>query len=190
MKKKLKIGIIIVVLGLLAYMGYKVFSKMQYKSDVEKTLQTLPEFHFKSLDSVSFTNAHLKPNTPTVFIYFNSTCDYCQHEAQSISENIDQFKDLQLLFISTESIATIKTFSEHYNLNNNPNITFLYDHSHLFTTQFDAITIPYILIYNSKQQLVKKHKGQLKPEVILKALFPALGGQESHPEHFDWLNTN
>lgn len=116
MKKTFKIIIPILVLSLLGYLVYNVISKMQYKSEVAKTLQTIPEFSFKTLENEEFTNTDLKPNTATVFIYFNSECDFCQHEAKNISENIDQFKNIQFLFVSTEDIGTIKTFAKTYNL--------------------------------------------------------------------------
>lgn len=174
MKKILKIIVPILVVSLLMYLGYSIITKMQHKDEVAKTLQTIPGFSFKTLENNTFTNKDLKPNTATVFIYFNSECDFCQHEAQSISDNLEQFKDMQLLFVSTEDIETIKAFAKTYNLINLQNITFLYDSTHTFSNRFDANSIPFILIYNKTQDLVKKHKGQLKPEAILKALIPAM----------------
>jgi len=143
---------------------------MQYKNQVAKTLQTIPKFSFKTLENEEFTNTNLKSNTATVFIYFNSECDFCQHEAQSISEHLEQFKEIQLLFVSTEDIETIKAFAKTYNLLTQQNITFLHDSTYTFSNRFDANAIPYILIYNKSQELVKKHKGQLNPDAILKLI--------------------
>ena len=168
MKKNLKIVIPIIVLALLGYMGYSIVGKMKQKNEIAKTLQTIPEFSFKTLNNQDFTNTNLLPNTPAIFVYFNSECDFCQHEAQSISENIEEFKDAQLLFVSTEQTETITEFAKTYNLHNQPNITFLNDSTHTFSTRFDASSIPYLLIYNKNKELVKKHKGQLKAETILK----------------------
>lgn len=170
MKKQLKIIVPILVLSLLGYLGYGVITKMQDKQAKANTLKTIPDFSFKRLDSTYFTKANLKPNTAIIFIYFNSTCDFCQHEAESISQHLDQFKNTQLLFVSTEDSNTIKTFAQAYNLLNQPNITFLYDNSDTFSSQFGANSIPYLLIYNTKQELVKTHKGQLKANAILKLL--------------------
>ncbi len=44
MKKKLKIGILCVVLGIFGYLGYKVVSKIGYKKEVKERLQTMPSF--------------------------------------------------------------------------------------------------------------------------------------------------
>ena len=45
-----------------------------------------------------FSNKNLKPNQSTIFIYFNSECDFCQHEAQTISNHIDKFNAVQFVF--------------------------------------------------------------------------------------------
>ena len=169
-KKPILIVVIIVVLGLLSYLGFNVISKAKEKNQIAKQLEIIPEFEFLNLEQQPFTKANLKPNTNTIFIYFNSDCDFCQHEAQSISDNLDKFKDVQFIFVSTEPIAIIQQFSEQYNLDNKPNITFLYDSNSNFSSQFDANSIPYLLIYDKNLKLTKKHKGQLNAKGILRAL--------------------
>lgn len=169
-KKTIVIIIILGVVSLLSYLGYNVITKTKEKTKISKQLQTIPEFEFLTMKDELFSNKNLKPNLPTIFIYFNSECDFCQHEAQTISDHIDKFKAVQFVFVSTEPIETIRQFSKHYNLNNQQNITFLYDSLHDFSSRFDATSIPYILIYDSNQKLLKKHKGQLNTNGILKVL--------------------
>lgn len=169
-KKTILIIVAVTVLGLLSFLGYNVISKTKEKNQIAKQLETVPEFEFLTLDQKPFTKANLKTNLNTIFIYFNSQCDFCQHEAQSISNNLDSFKNVQIIFISTESIDTIKKFSEQYNLNNQQNITFLNDNLNTFSSRFDANNIPYLLIYDQNQKLIKKHKGQLNAKGILRAL--------------------
>lgn len=176
MKQKLKIIIPIIALCLLGYLVYSIITKLENKSDVAKTLQTIPKFHFKTLDNNDFENKDLSSNNPIIFIYFNTECDFCHHEAQSISENIILFKEIELLFVSTQEPEIIKQFAIKHNLLNQPNITFLNDKTHLFADRFDANSIPFLLIYDRDQNLIKKHKGQLKPEAILKLLNPSQTG--------------
>lgn len=169
-KKPILLIVVFVALSLLSYLGYNVISKVKEKNQIAKQLEIIPEFEFLTLEQKTFTKSNLKPNSNTIFIYFNSECDFCQHEAQSISDNLDSFKNVQFIFVSTEPIETIKQFSEQYNLNNKQNITFLYDNLSTFSSQFDANSIPYILIYDQNQKLIKKHKGQLNAKGILRAL--------------------
>ncbi|MFD0992572.1 peroxiredoxin family protein [Tenacibaculum geojense] len=169
-KKSILILVVIVVIGLLSYLGFNVISKAKEKNKIAKQLEIIPEFEFLTLEQKPFTKANLKPKTNSIFIYFNSECDFCQHEAQSISDNLNSFKNGQFIFVSTEPIATIKKFSEQYNLNNQQNITFLYDSNSTFSSRFDANSIPYLLIYDQNQKLIKKHKGQLNANGILGVL--------------------
>ncbi|MDC9723798.1 MAG: redoxin domain-containing protein, partial [Urechidicola sp.] len=140
------------------------------KNEIAKQIQTIPKFELKTLDNIPFTNANLKSSLSTIFIYFNSECDFCQHEAESISQHLNKFKNAQFIFVSTENIDTIKQFSEDYKLNNQTKITFLYDYASHFTTQFNAQSIPYILIYDKNNELIKKHNGQLNANGILRVL--------------------
>lgn len=171
MRKKIILFVVIIsVLGLLSYLGFNVISKAKEKNQIAKQLETIPEFEFLTLEQQPFTKADLKPEKNTIFIYFNSECDFCQHEAKSISDNLESFKEVQFIFVSTEPITTIRQFSEQYNLNNKQNITFLYDNLSTFSSRFDANSIPYLLIYDNEQKLIKKHKGQLNAKGILRAL--------------------
>jgi len=169
-KKTILFIVLICVFGLLSYLGFNVISKAKEKKQIAKQLEIIPEFEFLTLEQKPFTKAKIKPNTNTIFIYFNSECDFCQHEAQSISDNLDSFKNVQFIFVSTEPIETIQQFAEQNNLNNKQNITFLYDIINTFSSQFDAHSIPYLLIYDQNQKLIKKHTGQLNANGILRAL--------------------
>lgn len=169
-KRKILFIVVLGVISLISYLGYSVITKATEKNEIAKNLQTIPKFELRTLDSISFTNQNLKPKTPTVFIYFNSECDYCHHEAESISQNLNSFKNVQFIFVSTEKIETIKQFSKKYKLHNQPNITFLYDNDYLFTRNFNANSIPYILIYNKENNLIKKQSGQLNANGILRVL--------------------
>lgn len=166
----MKIAIILSIIGLFTYLGFSIGHKIAHKQEIAKRLETIPEFHFKTLLNKEFNRTHLKQNTATIFIYFNTECDYCIHEAESILENLELFEDVYLLFVSNESISDIKAFAELHQLLNQKNIAFLYDHTDTFSSGFDANSIPFILIYNKDGILLKKHKGQLKPQTIANVL--------------------
>ncbi|WP_299113087.1 peroxiredoxin [uncultured Winogradskyella sp.] len=169
-KKTLKIVVVITILLVISFLGYQVATKAKEKNAIANSIINVPEFSFKTLDSIVFTSSSLYPNLPIVFLYFNSECEYCQYEAQSISENIDEFKDIQLVFVSTESIEKIIAFSKQYNLIDKENIIFLNDTKDEFSKIFNASSIPFTLIYDKKQQLIKTHKGQLNAVGILRII--------------------
>jgi peroxiredoxin len=169
-KKKMLFIVFLGIISLLTYLSYSIITKVKEKKETAKQIQIIPKFELKTLDSISFTNSNLKTNLSTIFVYFNSECDLCHYEAKSISDNLNKFKNVQFIFVSTESIAIIRQFSEEYKLSNQNNITFLYDFDNQFTNQFKAQFIPYILIYNKNNELIKKQKGQLNSNGILRVL--------------------
>lgn len=160
----------ILVVAILAFLGYKVVSKISYKNEVAANMEELPQFSYKGTQGSTFTKEDLKNGKPTVIIYFNSECEYCQHESQDIEQNIKKLKQVQLLFVSTENMETIQNFARTYKLNIYDNIHFLSDSQNTFANTFDAHTIPFILIYDKDKKLVKKIKGQTKVSTILAAL--------------------
>jgi peroxiredoxin len=169
-KKSIVLIVISSTLSLLSYLSYNVISKVKEKNKIAKQIKTIPKFEFLTLEQQPFNKANLKPNLNTIFIYFNSECEFCQHEAKSISQNLNKFKNVQFIFISFEKTEAIKKFTELYKLDNQENIVFLEDKKAMFSTLFNANSIPYILIYNKNNRLIKKHKGQLNAKGILRAL--------------------
>ena len=90
-KRKILFAVAFCVVSLLSYLGYKIISKAKEKNAIAKQLETIPPFSFQTLEQKPFTNSNLKPNIPTIFIYFNSECDYCQYEAKNINSNLHEF---------------------------------------------------------------------------------------------------
>ena len=167
-KRILKLTLLVVVIGVIFILVYKVISRTREINAIANKVKTIPAFSFTALDNQQFTRENLNLNMSIVFLYFNSECDFCQLEAAKISDAINDFKDVQLVFVSTEPIAKIKLFSEQYKLNNQENIVFLNDSNDDFYNLFNATSIPFILIYDKNQTLKKIYKGQLTVKSILK----------------------
>ena len=170
MKKTLKIVIPLLVISLLAFMGYKVVSKINHKRQVAENIKKLPAFSYLTLENKIFTNENLVKGKPTLFIYFNSECDFCNHEAEMVQQNIDQLKDIQVVFISYEPIEKIKQFATKFKLLNYDNIYFLSDSKITFATTFDVKSMPCLVLYDKKNNLIEKIKGQTKAETLIKKL--------------------
>ena len=147
-------------LTLLAFMGYKVWAKIEYKNEVIQNTESIPDFAYQNVENnESLNRRDLNKNLPVVFIYFNSECEYCQHEAQEIQQNIAAFNKTQIIFISTEKPNKIEEFAQNYNLKTYDNIYFLYDERDHFARTFDANTIPFLAVYNKHHKLIEKFKG-------------------------------
>ena len=170
MKKALKILIPILVLSLLAFMGYKVVSKINHKKQVAENIKQIPNFSYLTLENKVFTEEDLAQNKPTLFIYFNSECDFCNHEAEMVQQNLEQLKAIQVVFISYEPVDKIKQFATKFKLLNHANISFLSDTKVTFATTFDVKSMPCLVLYDKENNLIEKIKGQVKIETVLNKL--------------------
>jgi ahpC/TSA family len=162
--------IIVVVVLFLVVMGVQVLKKLQHKEQVQQALAILPEFSFCTLEGASFTNAQLPQNNKIVFIYFNTECEYCFYETKDISEQLERFKATTLLLVSNEKKEAIKAFAIKQNLQDKSQVIFLQDSTYTFAKQFEANSIPYILVYDAQGKLLLRHKGQIRAEKLLQLL--------------------
>ncbi|WP_139959250.1 peroxiredoxin family protein, partial [Flavicella sediminum] len=138
--------------------------------ELEDQIKELPDFSFLSLEGTAFTKGNLKEGTNTVFIYFNSECDFCVSETTKIQERLAEFENTELIFVSFEAREKIVDFAKHHQLFEVENIMFLEDEKLEFSTLFGAQSIPAIFIYDGNKLLLKKFKGATKIDAILKSL--------------------
>ena len=153
-------------------MGYKVLNKINHKKQVAENIKQMPAFSYVTLENKVFTQENLAQNKPTLFIYFNSECDFCNHEAEMVQQNIEQLKAIQVVFISYEPVEKIKQFATKFNLLNHANISFLSDSKISFATTFDVTSMPCLVLYDKENNLIEKIKGQVKIETVLDKLAP------------------
>lgn len=170
MKKDFKPIIILLFISILCFLGYKITCKINHKNEVAQNIKSIPVFSYQNINGKNFTNQSLKKETAVIFIYFNTECDYCINEAQMIKENITQFKDLQLVFVSFENLELIKKFAQKHQLTTYDNVYFLSDNKVSFSTTFDSQSMPSMILYNKKHQLIEKIKGQTKASTLLKKI--------------------
>lgn len=169
-KKIILIFVLLAISSLLLFLGYNIVTKTKKIKEIVTNTQTLPDFELLTLDNKKFTQSDVDENQPIVFVYFNSECDYCEYEAESIYNNLDALQKIQFLFVSTEPLEIIREFSKIHKLNNQPKITFLHDSTDILYHRFGASSFPYLLIYDGSQNLVLRHKGLLNVESILESL--------------------
>jgi len=170
MKRNLKFIILAVIGCVLAFLSYSIYKKTQYKKEVAKRISFIPAFSFVQLNGQVFATKDLQRNKNTLFVYYNSECEYCQSEVRQIQENLVGFKNTQLIFISFEPMEDIQKFAIDYQFDHKPNVLFLQDSKLEFSEIFDANSIPFMLLYNPQQELLQKFKGATKIANVLKHL--------------------
>lgn len=169
MKKALIIFILIFFISILGYVGYGIVVKINHKNEIAENIKNIPSFNYETIEGFNFTNNDLK-KSPSIFIYFNSECDFCNEEAKMIKENIDKFKNTQILFVSFEEKEKIKQFATQHKLLDYDNVSFLCDSKATFATTFDVKSLPCLVLYDENNILIDKIKGQIKADVLLKKM--------------------
>jgi peroxiredoxin len=161
---------IVLVIGVLAFLFHGISTRSSHRRAIARELQTIPDFVFYQLCGTPYTQDCLNRQQAAVLIYFHSDCDFCVHKARNISENLSDFADIQLLFVSFESVEVIESFAESKGLANQPDVIFLQDRNHVFPLRFDVNSAPHTLVYDRNGYLLRRFAGQVLAQTIIRAL--------------------
>lgn len=125
--------------------------------------KTMPAFAFTDLEGNSFTHADLQPDLATIFIFFDPYCDHCEHQAEMIQAAEADFKNVQIVFVTTEpEVAPTEAFmNKMFGNTTLEHVHFLLDTDYMFDAYFDGYyEVPSVLVYDKE----KKHKKTLNKE--------------------------
>jgi len=164
-RNTIKIILITVVVSLIGFFVIKTFATVRHKKKIRQRLTTSLNLPLVDLDSIPLVqDSHGKA---TLVVYFNPDCEHCQAEAKTIQSHIDDFKEINILFVSSEPIRTLRQFQGTYGLRNIPNVQFgKIDPSKAFDT-FGSVTFPYLLIYDANNHMIMDFKGGIKLKTLL-----------------------
>lgn len=114
----------------------------------------MPSIRLLLADSSTYINTtSISKDQRTMLVHFESECLGCQKETAAILKNIEVFRDIRLVFITTQNMKELKIFSNYYKFNKYPNIIAGLDYESTFPKHFDTHLTPYVAIYNKKQKL-------------------------------------
>jgi peroxiredoxin len=170
MKKYFKLILPVLFIGMFGFLIFQITSKIKHKKEVAENINTIPSFNFQNVNGGRFTNKNIIKKKPTIFIYFNSECEFCDEEAEMIKQNIDKFSTFQLIFVSIENPNKIKEFAINHKLIKYDKINFLSDPNVSFAPTFDVKSLPCLVLYDKNQHLIEKIKGQILPDILIKKL--------------------
>lgn len=172
MKNTIKWLVIITVLCVAAFLMNLTLEKDKSNKAVKQKRAVLPVLPLLSLDSTQLDFSIIE-NKPLVLIHFNSECDHCQYEANDVKKNVEGFSGTNLVFMSSEPLSKIRTFSQQTGLDTYQNIYFTKIDSEHSVDVFGSLSIPHVFIYGADKVLIKEFRGETNATVIIKHL-PAL----------------
>jgi cytochrome oxidase Cu insertion factor (SCO1/SenC/PrrC family) len=163
-KKMILLSLVVVI----AFLFVVVIKKITHESSVKSEQQHLADFALIESDG-NHTNSTSVCSGTTVLILFNSTCEHCQAEITQLKTYSKQFKKNNVVLISTEPLETINTFVHDLKLDTENHFRCYQISQDDLYNHFGTVSYPEIYIYKDFN-LVNHHKGETKPEVILKSL--------------------
>jgi peroxiredoxin len=133
-----------------------IWSLTFMEGSAQKPAQTIPEFTFYKLDKTPFTNKNVVTGKESLFIFFDVTCDHCQHTIKTLSARTKECRDISIYLISLEDKTAINTFFNQYgkNLPAEKNVTILQDSKNQFITQFGPRKYPSVFLYSAQKKLL------------------------------------
>lgn len=161
-------GCLLIILGVFLLLTLLVYDGIKKKISSLGQISIIPEFYFyDSLGSAVYWRELKGLDSPTVIFYINSTCSLCREEFYFIEKHLQDFKDSQLIFISTEDFEDIRAFAIEFNLWGKQGVYFLQDKELRFGSFFHLETVPSTLAYNADGTLLGAFKGMVSIKEII-----------------------
>lgn len=134
--------------------------------------QSIPDFTFYKMSGQPFARKDLTKDKKIVIIFFDITCEHCQHELKAISAQVNEFKKAEFYLVSLDEVSGILAFMEKYapQMKSKPNVTLLSDFNRQFITSFLPLQYPALYIYGPDWKLIKYYGQNSKVVDIIKTV--------------------
>ncbi|WP_300684928.1 thioredoxin fold domain-containing protein [Chryseobacterium sp.] len=168
MKKKKFLKVLAAVIPVLA-IGLVVYLFLNFQKRREKAeaLKYIPSFHLSTIDGNTFTQENLAHGQTKIIIYFSPGCHFCHAEAKELSKNKHTAKDIQWIWVASEPLNEIKEFAVKYKLDQQTDIFWCHDEMAILYQKLAISSVPYFLIYDKKNHLIKRNPGAIKLDKLI-----------------------
>lgn len=148
------------VLVMMAVVVDAYFMTMTAKERVKSISLSGPIF---DLDSVRFV---FPSGKPVVIVLFNSSCSSCVSELELLGNGVDELKQTEFVFLSTEPTSKLKSVAKQFG--NHHNVFFAKLSESAMFENFGLVRYPMILIYDLQGKLNVVFNGEVTIEAISK----------------------
>ncbi|NWJ52458.1 MAG: redoxin domain-containing protein [Bacteroidetes bacterium] len=154
----MKMSLITIVLSMIMFFG----------STAQNTLGEIPNFILFNPDNTVFTNRNLAADRASLFVFFDVTCDHCQHAVSILSTRSKECEKLDIYLISLDNIASVNDFINKYgkDLVNRKNVIVLQDLMNQFIKNFKPNKYPSVYLYSPEKKLILHDEEDLDLEKL------------------------
>jgi thioredoxin-related protein len=156
------------VISLFVFVQLSIIALGQLPDPPYKRFPTLPPLKLLLADSTTqFTEKDLKKDLPVFVILFSPDCEHCQKGTEELIDNIDKFKNIQIVMTTIFPFDKMKEFYTTYKLDRFENITVGKDQFSLLPTFFRIRNMPFFAFYDKKGNLIDIAEGALPVKKVL-----------------------
>lgn len=101
---------------------------------------------------------------------FSPDCEHCKHAMHDLLAKYDEWKNAELVLVSSLDFEHIRKFYDDYQLSKYPNIVIGRDGSFYLGSFYKIRSYPSLYVYDKKQKLVTEFLGKINPDDLLKVL--------------------
>ncbi len=156
----------------IAYCGDVLrFNNVQPNADTPLYIKNkaMPYFAMRLIDSSMTYRSRFPKKMPVLLVYFNPDCDHCKDEAKQLMEHKDDFKKLYMVFISTASLPSIKTFADTFDIQGK-NIIIGRDEAYKLPPFYSIRFAPFVVLYNKEKNIENVYEGGISWQKLKEVL--------------------
>lgn len=127
----------------------------------------LPALRLKELDGSAFA---LSTGKPLLLVYFNSTCDHCQRQINSLIAKRDLFSQASIVLMSSQTVEALRDFTRTIQLPTSSDLHIVRCEQDELSEKFGLLALPQIFIYDKAGNLVEIFAGETSPETLATTL--------------------
>lgn len=170
MKKIILSVLSLLLISAVIYLGFSFQKKEQQKILVQFQIQTVPDFAISDLAGTLVNLKEIVASKPSLLVYFNSTCEICQLELNSIAKRIAEFDPYRLIFVTVQPPEEVSDFIQELGISNRESVHFLIDSDMKVAGHFGIKGVPALFIYDPAGSLLGNYTGPVKVDLILEQL--------------------
>lgn len=146
------------------------FTQPDTTTPIYKHFPILPPLQLLLPDSITkYTKEDIPKKKQVLIVFFSPDCEHCQHEAEEMVTHKEDFKNIQVIMVSTYPFYRLKEFAENYGLSNLKNVVIAKDPNYFLLTFYSIHSFPYMALYNKKGGLIETMEGSRPIEKVIDA---------------------
>lgn len=115
--------------------------------------EKMPSFDILLNDTITKLNTtNIPEGQPVVLFFFGPECPYCQQFTKSLTEHINELKDIRFYMVSVAGPHEIQHYDTLFTLSKYKNIVLGRDVKGYFLSNYKAPGYPYLAVYDKNKK--------------------------------------